>query len=91
MSLRSRWIGVEGAAFERVGLVFDALGFVKPMPDAGSDGAYAVNIARQYQSDMSESQALDIIAYALRSARDSLRYNPPESLRDIPERPAQFR
>lgn len=55
MSLKHRWIGREGAAIERVGMAFAALGYVRPRPDVdGGEGAYALNIAKQYAGDMSD-------------------------------------
>lgn len=74
-STASRWIGKEGAAFERVALAFEGLGFRAPRPDEGSGGAgaYALNIAAQYSADLSRREALAIINYALKNSREAIR------------------
>ncbi len=71
MSIKSQWIGAEGAAFERVGMAFSSLGYAAPRTD-GSDGAYASNIAAQYAADLSERDALAIIRYGLRNSRTAI-------------------
>lgn len=73
MSIASQWIGKEGAAFERVGMGFESLGYRAPRPDDGGEGAYAMNIARQYEADLSQREALAIIRWALKSSRDAIR------------------
>ena len=70
----SQWIGREGAAFERVVMAFESLGFVPPRGDdnvagAASTGAYAQNIAAQYQADLASASALAIISYGVRNSR----------------------
>lgn len=70
---KSEFIGTNGAAFERVGLAFEALGYRTPRPDTGSDGAYALNIVEQYRADLSEDEALAVIEYGLRNTRAALR------------------
>lgn len=69
---KTQWIGREGAAFERVGLAFEALGFRAPRVDNGGEGAYVLNIVSQYQADLSEEQTQAIIAYGLRNTRATL-------------------
>lgn len=74
MSSKQQWIGSEGAAFERVGMAFESLGYVAPRGDNESaEGGYAMNIARQYQSNLSERAALAIISYALNHSLIALR------------------
>jgi hypothetical protein len=69
----TRWIGAEGAAFARVGLAFQALGFSAPQPDSSDGtGAYASNIINQYRADLSPSEVEAIINYGLRHARATL-------------------
>ena len=72
MSIKSQWIGTEGAAFERVSLAFTSLGYNAPRADGDSSGAYAINIAGQYHADLSEREALAIIRYGLRNSRAAL-------------------
>lgn len=74
MVSKTQWVGHEGAAFERVGLAFEALGYRAPSADEGSQGAgaYAMNIIAQYRADLSEEEAEAIIAYGLRNARSTL-------------------
>ena len=74
----SDWVGREGAAFERVVMAFESLGYIPPRGDDGvagsaSTGAYAQNIAAQYQADLSRDAALAIIAYGVRNSRDQIR------------------
>lgn len=84
MSIRTQWIGPGGAAFERVGLAFEQLGYRKPHPDSGaSSGAYASNIAQQYAADLSEREALAIVNYGLRSSRRALQHGYKPTLREI--------
>lgn len=71
MSIKTRWVGSEGAAFERVGMAFQKFGYRAPKPDSGG-GAYVLNIAAQYVADLSESEALAIIKYALESSRERI-------------------
>lgn len=80
---KSQWIGTRGAAFERVGMAFEALGFIRPRPDGGGEiGAYAANIAAQYRADLSEAEAMAVITYGLEHSREQLQYM-PDSLEDI--------
>lgn len=85
MITKSRWIGAEGAAFARVGLAFEQLGYRAPRADDGTNGVggYAMNIARQYAANMSERQALAVIAYALDSSRAELQSRTNVSLNEI--------
>lgn len=74
----SNWIGREGAAFERVCLAFDSLGYRMPRGDDGvqgaaSTGAYASNIAAQYQADLSRDEALSICEWASRHSREAIK------------------
>lgn len=74
----STWIGREGAAFERVCMAFDSLGYVLPRGDDGvqgaaSTGAYAMNIAPQYAADLSSDEALAICEWAIRHSREAIR------------------
>lgn len=70
----SDWIGAEGAAFERVCMAFESLGYRKPAPDTpNGPGAYAQNIAAQYQADLSRQDALAVIEYGYRNSRDAIR------------------
>jgi len=71
------WIGREGAAFERVCLAFDSLGYRAPRGDDGvvgavSTGAYAMNIAAQYEGDLYQHEALAICEYAIRHSREAI-------------------
>lgn len=68
---RSQWIGAEGRAFERVCLAFEALGYEPPKAEVS--GAYATNIVQQYKANLSESEALDVIAYALENSVATLK------------------
>jgi len=74
MSIASQWIGKEGAAFERVSMAFESLGYRAPRADEGSNGvgAYANNIADQYQADLSRNDALAIVRWALGSSRGAI-------------------
>jgi len=71
MSIKSQWIGSEGAAFERVSMAFESLGYSAPRADEGSNGggAYAMNIVRQYAADLSDQDALAIVNYGLKNSR----------------------
>lgn len=82
MSLKSRWIGTEGAAFERVSMAFEALGYLPPRPDTNADGAYAINIAEQYIADMSKSEAMAVINCGLSHPREYFA-DTKLSLRDV--------
>lgn len=82
MSLNLLWIGKEGAAFERVGLAFQACGYLPPTPDTNADGAYAMNIAEQYRADMSRGQALAVINCGLSHPREYF-IGTKLSLRDV--------
>lgn len=71
MSIKTRYIGSEGAAFERLGMVFEAMGYRRPEPEFdGAGGNYVGNIIAQYQADFSEDEVLIIIDYARRSRAD---------------------
>ncbi len=72
MSIKSQWIGTEGAAFERVGLAFESLGYRRPRPDDSTDGAYASNIADQYRANLNQREALAIVRYGLMTSRDAI-------------------
>ncbi len=69
----TRYIGPEGAAFERVGLTFRAYGFLPPTPDStGGEGAYVGNIVNEYQGHLTQNQTLAIIEHGLVSTRADL-------------------
>lgn len=75
---KTLWIGSEGAAFERVSLAFQILGYTPPQPnrltsDSHADGAYVSNILQQYQGVCSKQKVLDVIAFGLAHERDRLR------------------
>ena len=89
MSIKSRWIGTEGAAFERVGLAFEQFGYTRPRADDGTNGAYAANIASRYASDMSEQADLAVIKYALGESAVTLRQKPIFTFREIVNRYAE--
>lgn len=73
MSIRTHYIGSEGAAFERLGMVFAAMGYREPAPEfAGARGNYVQNIIDQYRTDLTEDEVLQAIERA-RSSRDDLR------------------
>lgn len=74
MSLRTRWLGTEGAAFERVCLAFEALGYRRPSKPEGSDGDYAANVSAQYIADMTENEALAVVKWALASSILAIKY-----------------
>lgn len=71
----NQWIGAEGAAFERVSLAFESLGYRAPRADDGTDGAgaYASNIANQYVADLSQDAALAICEWAVTHSRAAIR------------------
>lgn len=73
MSIGSQWVGQEGAAFERVSMAFESLGYCAPRTDDGGDGAYALNIAAQYTTDLLRHEALAIVNYGLRNSREAIR------------------
>lgn len=84
MSLDAKWTGVEGAAFERVSMVFESLGYQSPQPDSpNGTGAYVMSIVSQYQADLSKADVHAIIRYALTTSRAAIHNNPPRSLRDL--------
>lgn len=73
----SDWIGTRGAAFERVCMAFDSLGYAQPRGDDGvrgteSTGGYAMNIAQQYAADLSRDAALAICEYGIRHSREAI-------------------
>lgn len=68
----TQYIGAEGAAFERVGLAFEAVGYQRPRPESSGDGAYVNNIVRQYESDLTPRQVKAIIQYGLDYDRGAL-------------------
>lgn len=73
MSIRTQYIGSEGAAFERLGMVFEAMGYRKPSPEfEGARGNYVQNIINEYRSDLTEDEVLQAIERA-RSSREDLR------------------
>jgi len=69
MPRKTEFVGSSGAAFARVSLAFQSLGYRAPTPDSGSTGAYVLNIIEQYRADLSEEQTLDVISYGLRHSR----------------------
>jgi len=68
---RSNWIG--GAWFKRVCQAFREKGYLPPDPESSdtgpTDGAYAGNIASQYQAHLDEREVFEVI----RSARTAPR------------------
>jgi hypothetical protein len=71
---KSQWVGSEGRLFERVGLVFECLGYSKPTPDVqGGNGAYAMNIVSQYVAGFTEEEVLQVIDYARHDTVENLR------------------
>jgi hypothetical protein len=73
----SDWIGREGAAFERVCMAFESLGYRPPRGDdnvvgVASTGAYAQNIASQYVADLGRDEALAICEYGFRNSREAI-------------------
>ena len=74
MSILTQYIGPEGAALERVGLAFEAVGYEAPTPDApGADGAYCSNIMAQYTPHLTPYEVRAIIAFGLDNTRGFLR------------------
>ena len=74
----SDWIGREGAAFERVCMAFESLGYRPPRGDDGvqgaaSTGGYALNIAAQYAANLSQDEALAICEWGIRHSREAIR------------------
>lgn len=71
----TQFVGAKGAAFERVGLAFQALGYVAPQPDTASDGAYVLNIVSQYRASLTQAHVLAIIEYGLKRTLEDLRWD----------------
>lgn len=73
MSIKTRYIGAEGAAWERLTMVFQAMGYREPTPEfEGAHGNYVHNVMGQYQADLSEDEVVEVIRFAERS-RDDIR------------------
>lgn len=96
MSIRTRYIGSEGAAFERLGMVFEAMGYRKPQAEfEGAGGNYVSNIVAQYQADFTEDEVLEIIDFA-RHSRAAIRdilggLSPEQAVNTVfPRRSFQF-
>lgn len=78
---QNRWIGTEGTAFERVQLAFEAFGYRRTEPDIpGGEGAYVMNITRQYQAELSQDEVATIIEYGLTYSRQQIRDRGRQSL-----------
>lgn len=74
MSYFTRFIGTEGAAFERVSMVFEALGYQKPRSfDGQSGGNYVANIVEQYRADFDADEVQNIIRFGISRSRETIR------------------
>lgn len=70
------WIGQEGRLFERVGLVFEGLGYLPPTLDMpGGTGAYVANIVEQYRADFTQEEIMQIVEYAKSHTLGDLRHD----------------
>lgn len=65
MSITSRYIyGKGGTEWQKVGLIFQHLGFTPPRPEEAGKGAFGMNIANQYHADLSQQEVYAILQFA---------------------------
>lgn len=71
----AQWVGQEFSLWERVGLTFRALGYMRPIPDVPEqEGGYVGNIAAQYIAHFTQDEVLDIVAFARMHSQEYLHY-----------------
>ncbi len=72
MSIKTHY--VDAQHFEHVSWAFQVLGYMAPEPDTPGGGAAVTSIIGQYQKNMSESDALDVVAFGLLTSDNMLVY-----------------
>ncbi|MBA3947494.1 MAG: hypothetical protein H0X37_23410 [Herpetosiphonaceae bacterium] len=72
MSIKKHY--VDAQHFEHVGWAFQVLGYMTPEPETPGGGATVASIIAQYQKNMSEGDALDVVAFGLLTSDNMLVY-----------------
>lgn len=73
MNKNLKWVGPEWGQWNKVQIVFRALGFDPPKSyTEGEEGAFVLNIVQQYQADLSPYEVRGIIDFATRSNPDRI-------------------
>jgi hypothetical protein len=72
MTFWATWIGDEGAAWERLCLVFDRMGYYPPRPfdESMDSGNYAAWIADEYGRHFTQEEVYNVILFARKSLRE---------------------